>query len=136
MAYIGGQLTEITWSHPTLGTGTISPKSSEDSTLDTGGIRSDDETNGIAGDGSAIRKMNIARWSVDTMVANDSNVGKQLEKLSALAGNPAEATFRFTHINGSVYSGSGFPVGDVQANMGSATIKIKFAGSNTLKKIV
>lgn len=136
MAYIGGQLTEITWSHPTLGTGTISPKSSEDSTLDTGGIRSDDEATGIAGDGSAIRKMNINRWSVDTMVANDSNVGKQLEKLVALAGNPEEATFRFTHINGSVYSGSGFPVGDVNANMGSATIKIKFAGSNTLKKIV
>lgn len=136
MAYIGGQLTEITWSHPDLGTGTIAPKSNEDSTLDTGGIRSDDEANGIAGDGTAIRKMNIIRWMVETTVANDTNVGKQLEKLAALAGNPKEATFRFTHINGSVYSGSGFPVGDIQASLGNATVKIKFAGSNTLKKIV
>ena len=136
MAYIGGQLTEITWSHPTKGTGTIAPKSSEDSTLDTGGIRSDDEATGIAGDGTAIRKMNQNRWSLETVVANDSNVGLQLEKLVELAGDPVESTFRITHINGSVYSGSGFPVGDLQGNMGAATFKLKLAGSNKLKKIV
>jgi hypothetical protein len=136
MAYIGGQLTEITWNHPTLGSGTLAPKSNEDATLDTGGVRSDDENNGIAGDLTAIRKMNLTRWSVEVVVANDTNVGKQLEAMVALAGDPQEAVFKFTHINGSVYSGSGFPVGDLQGSFGNATFKLKLAGSNTLQKIL
>jgi hypothetical protein len=136
MAYIGGQLTEITWNHPTLGSGTLAPKAGENSTLDTGGIRSDDEKAGIAGDGTAIRKMNKQRWHLETVIANDMNVGLQLEKLVDLAGDPAEATYKISHINGSVYSGSGFPVGDLSADTGNATFKLVLQGSNTLQKIL
>lgn len=136
MGYISGMLKEITWHHPVLGSGTLSPKSNEDSTIDTGGIRSADEKNSIAGDGTAIRKMEIERWSVDTMIANDDNIGLQLEAIVALASDPNEAIFKITHISGAVYQGSGFPVGDVAASFGNATIKLKLSGSNQLVKIL
>ena len=46
MAATGGDILEITFNHPTLGSGTIYPKSGEDSTLITGGFRSEDEDTG------------------------------------------------------------------------------------------
>jgi len=138
MGYIGGQLTQITFNHPTLGTGTFAPKSSDDSTINLGGIRSDSGVTDIAGDGTAIRKMNLHRWMVDTTVAFDSTAMAKsgLSILSALAADAKEAVWKFTHISGSVYSGSGFPVDVVDGNLGTATIKIKFEGSNSLQEII
>lgn len=138
MSYIAGQLTQITFNHPTLGTGTFAPKSSDDSTINLGGIRSDSGVTDIAGDGQAIRKMNLHRWMVDTTIAFDSTAKSKsgLALLSALAADPAEANWKFTHVSGSVYSGSGFPVDVVDGNLGAATIKIKFEGSNTLQEII
>ena len=138
MAYIGGQLTQITYNHPTLGTGTFAPKSSEESMINLGGLRSDSGVTDIAGDGQAIRKMNLHRWMVDTTIAFDSTaMGKSgLALLTALGANPQEAVWKFTHVSGSVSSGSGFPVEVIDGNLGSATIKIKFEGSNSLQEII
>ena len=64
MAYIGGDITEITASHPTIGSATFYPKSGEDGSFDPGGFRSDDEAEGITGSGEMIDTMKNKRWSL------------------------------------------------------------------------
>lgn len=136
MAVVGGDFTEITFNHPTLGSGIIYPKSGEDSTLDMGGFRGGDDANMVDGGGRTIRQLNRVRWSFETTVAWDMNVAQDLEKMVSLAGDPVEAEFTFTHINGSVYSGTGAPVGDLQGNGNAATFTLKLSGGGQMKKII
>ena len=57
-----------------------------------------------------------------------------LVQLTALASDPQEAIWTATHISGAVYSGSGFPVDVLDGNLGTATIKLKIEGSNSLQE--
>lgn len=132
---VGGDIVEITFNHPTLGSGTIFPKSAEDSTFDLGGFRSNDDGNMIDGGGNMIDQMNRVRWSFETTVAWDANVDETLEKLVGLASSPDQADWTFTSINGTIYGGKGKPVGDLQGNGNSATFALKLSGGGTLKKI-
>lgn len=132
---VGGDITEITFNHPTLGSGTIFPKSAEDSTFDLGGFRSNDDGNMIDGGGNMIDQMNRVRWSFETTVAWDANVDETLEKLVGLASSPDQADWTFTSVNGTIYGGKGKPVGDLQGNGNAATFALKISGGGTLKKI-
>ena len=136
MASVGGDIIEVTYNHPTLGTGTILPKSGEDSTFDLGGFRGNDDANMVTGSGESIRQLNNARWSFEVTVAWDMNTKSELEKITALAGDPVEADWTITHINGTVYGGKGAPVGDQQGNGNAATFTLKVSGGGKLKKIV
>lgn len=136
MASVGGDIIEITYNHPTLGTGTIFPKANQDSVFDLGGFRSDDSKDGISGDGEMIDKLTRVRWGFEVEVAWDMNTRNDLEKLTALNASPVSADWTISHINGTVYGGKGKPVGDMAGNGNSATFKLKVAGGNTLKKIV
>lgn len=130
----GGDILEITYNHATLGTGVIFPKSNEDSTLNLGGFRSEDDENMIDGGANMIDKINRTRWSAEFTVAWDMSKDLTLEKLVALAGSPVLATWTITHINGSVYVGTGKPVGDIAGNGNNATLPLKIAGGSVLKK--
>lgn len=132
---IGGDILEVTYNHPTLGTGTFFPKANEDSTLDLGGFRGDDDANMVDGGGANIKKLNRARWSFEVVIAVDQNISGDMEKVSALAAHPQDATWTITHMNGAVYQGLGSPVGDVQWNGNAATNNLKVAGGGVLKKI-
>jgi hypothetical protein len=132
---VGGDITEITFNHPTIGSGTLFPKSAEDSTYNLGGFRSADDENMIAGDGTMIDKMNRVRWGLETVLAWDMNTALDLEKLVQLASDPVQATWTFANINGTVYQGTGKPVGDLKGNGNAATFPIKIAGSGILKKL-
>lgn len=135
MAAIGGDIIEITYNHPTLGSGVIYPKAAEDSTFDIGGFRSSDDANMIDGAGQMIDQMNRTRWSVETTVAWDMNTGLTLERLTQLTQSPVFAVWTVTHINGTIYGGKGKPVGDLQGNGNAATFTFKLAGGGVLKKI-
>jgi hypothetical protein len=135
MAAIGGDIIEITYNHPTLGSGVIYPKAAEDSTFDIGGFRSSDDANMIDGAGQMIDQMNRTRWSVETTVAWDMNTGLTLERLTQLTQSPVFADWTVTHINGTIYGGKGKPVGDLQGNGNAATFTFKLAGGGVLKKI-
>ena len=128
MAYVGGDIKEITVSHPNFGTVTLKPKANESNTYNLGGLRSDDEANGITGDGTAIRKMNNTRWFVEAVIANDMNINNEYEKVCGMAADPQEGTWTFTHINGTVYRGTGFPAGDLPLNVNDATFTLKATG--------
>ncbi len=136
MSVIAGDVDEITFNHPEIGSGTIFPKAAEDSTFDPGGFRTDDDANGIDGSGSMIRKMNRNRWSFSGVIAWDMNVREDLDKIKKLAGHPVEATWTITHHNGTVWGGKGAPVGDVAGNGNAGTFQLKLAGGQELTKIV
>src|SRR5687768_3512777 len=104
MASTGGDILEVSYSHPTLGSGTIYPKSAEDSTFDLGGFRSGDDANMVDGGGQSIRQLNRARWSFEVAAAWDNNQREELEKITALAGDPVEADWTISHISGAIYS--------------------------------
>jgi len=135
MAAIGGDITEVTWNHPTLGSGRLLIKASEDNTYDLGGLRGNDDANMVDGSGGNIRQLNRVRWSLDLTARWDMNTDQDLEKFTALAGDPVEAEWVVSHINGANYGGTGSPVGDIQGNGNSATFPAKISGGGTLKKI-
>lgn len=136
MSVVGGDITEITYNHPTLGDGVLFPKAGEDSTFDPGGFRSSDDANMVDGGGNMIDQLNRVRWSFEGTLAWDMNDREELDKLQSMAGNPQLATWTVTHINGTVWRGTGKPVGDIQGNANAATIALKLAGGGQMKKIV
>lgn len=133
---VGGDIEEISFNHPTLGTATFFPKSGEDSTFDEGGFRTSDDANMIAGGSEMIRQVNRVRWSLECPIAWDMNTRSDIKKLRDLAKDPVEATWTISHINGTVWSGKGVPVGDIQGNGNQATATLKIAGGGELVKIV
>jgi len=132
---VGGDIIEVTYNHPTIGSGVFYPKANEDSTYDLGGFRSADEANGIDGGGNMIDQLNRARWSFEVGISWDMNDKEELEKLSSMTASPLLADWTFSHINGTIYSGKGKPVGDINANGNSAMSTLKVSGGGTLKKI-
>ncbi len=136
MAFVGGDIVEITSNHPTLGSITIFPKSSEDSTFNKGGFRREDDMSKVAGDGSSIDTINRNRWAVEVPVAWDMNDANEMDKLVDLAENPVVSEWTFTHINGTVWGGKGAPVGEIAGNGNTAIITLKVSGGGKLNKIV
>jgi hypothetical protein len=135
MASVGGDITEITYNHPTIGSGRLFPKAAEDSTIDLGGFRGNDDANMVDGAGNDIRQLNRVRWSVESTIAWDMNTREDLENVSKMAEDPQSAEWTFAHINGTVYKGTGAPVGDMQGNGNAATFTLKVSGGGRLKKI-
>ena len=132
----GGDIIEITFNHDTVGSGTIYPKSTEDSTFNLGGFRSEDDMAKIAGDGSMIDTINRVRWSFEVPATWDQNSANELDKLIELAESPVEADWTISSINGTVWGGKGKPVGELPGNGNAATITLKLSGGGRLKKIV
>jgi len=131
---VGGDIIEITWNHPTLGTGTWYPKAAEDNTFDQGGYRSTDDANMIDGGGNMIDQINRVRWSFEGTIAWEMNIADTLGDARKLAASPVQADYTFTHINGTVWSGKGKPVGDLQGNGNAATFPVKISGGGLFVK--
>jgi hypothetical protein len=135
MSVIGGDITELTFNHPTLGTGVLFVKSDEDSELDLGGHRSADEDKGVDTGGNMIDVMTLSRWSATFVVAGDLTTREDLEKITNLAKDPVLAVWTITHISGTIYRAAGKPVGDVKQAMKAATIQLKISGGGVAKKV-
>lgn len=132
---VGGDIKEITYNHPTKGSGTIFPKSGEDNTYDQGGIRTADDANMVDGGGNAIWQKNRVMGFFEVVCANDQNTNEELNKMVELAADPVPAVWTFSIINGTVFQGTGMPVGDLQGNINQATFTLKVAAPS-FKKIV
>lgn len=135
MGAVGGDITQIAFTHPTIPGATFFPKANEDSTLDLGGFRTDDDSNNVDGQGQMIKKITRNLWMAEMTIAGDLNTRQDLEALTALSGSPIDATWKIAHVSGAVYMGVGTVVGDIQENLNNATIKLKLAGGLQLKKI-
>ncbi len=132
---VGGDILEISFNHPTIGSGLLKPKAGEDNTYDVGGIRTGDDANMIDGGGTPILQKNRVRGFFEVVVSNDQNEQEELDKMALLAADPVEAEWTFTIINGTVWGGKGTPVGDLQGNINQSTFTLKVAGKE-FKKIV
>lgn len=133
---IGGDILEVTYNHPTLGSGVFYPKSNEDSTFDLGGFRGQDDANMIDGGGRNMRQLNRVKWSFEILCAWDMNTVNELQNLTDMAKDPQEADWTITSVNGSVWKGKGAPVGDHNGNGNPATFTVKVSGGDVLKKII
>ena len=132
---VGGDITEITWNHPTLGSGVIFPKAAEASNIDKGGFRSNDDANSIDGGGNMIDTISRVRWSFEMPVAWEQLDGNTLTTLSNLAGSPVLADWTFTCLNGVVYQGLGKPVGDMIGDGMASNIPLKVSGGGILRQL-
>lgn len=135
MAVVGGDILEVTFNHPTLGSGTLFPKADEDSTLDLGGFRATDDESKVDGGGNNIKELVRKRWSAELVIAWDMNVREELEAVTEMAGSAEDGQWTITHVNGSVYQGTGSPVGDLKGAGKAATFPLKISGGGKMKKI-
>ena len=109
----GGDIIEVTYNHPIIGTGVFSPKAAEDSTYDLGGFKGNDDASQISGSGKNIKKLNRAKWFFEDLYTWEDG---DLERMNELGGDTLDAEWTFTHKIGTVYRGLGSPVGDIQGN--------------------
>ena len=135
MAVIGGDLLEITYNNPDVGSGVLYCKSGEDSTFDPGGFRNSDDANNIDGGGRMIVQKNRVQWSLEAVVTWDMNVAREDENLRAITQSVNETEWTMTHVNGTVFRGTGTIVGDIQPNGNTAQITLKIAGGGVLERI-
>lgn len=136
MSYVAGDILEITYNHPVIGSGTLYCKAAEDSQVDPGGYRSADDTGMITGDGQMIDQINAVRWSYEAPpIAWDMTEADELGKLSKLAASPIPADWTITSITGAIWGGKGKPVGDVKGSTNTGQIPLKLSGGGVLKQI-
>lgn len=135
MAFVAGDITEITYNHPTLGSGRFLPKAGEDSTFDPGGFKSADDAQMLTASGQMIDQLTNSRWSLECTVAWDMNDTEELAKLQAMSASPVLADITVSHANLTVYAGKGKPVGDIKGNANAGTIALKLSGGGQLVKI-
>ncbi len=135
MATTGGDILEVTFNSPTIGSGVFKPKSNEGNTFDPGGLRNNDDANGITSDGELILSKNRVRASFEITIANDMNVRNDVAKIAELAADSESAEYTVSMINGTVWAGSGVPVGDLSPDVNAATMTLKIA-FGSLKKII
>jgi len=136
MAFIGGDSLEISYQHPTLGSGILYPKAGETFTYDLGGIRNNDDANGVAGNGEIIPIKNRIRCYFEGPIACDfTSGGDTQEKLVALAESNVPAEWQISGINGSSYKLTGYIVGDIQLDTNASTISLKVSGGGKMVQI-
>lgn len=133
---VTGDLDEIRFTHPTLGSGVFYPKANEDYTLDLGGLRNEDDKNLVDGGGRQIIKKNRNLWSFEGPGTWDMNTVNEVDLLVKLAEDPDPANWTVQHSNKTVWGGKGIPVGDIEGNSNAGTFTLKLAGAGKLKKIV
>ncbi|MBX2906181.1 MAG: hypothetical protein KF744_09095 [Taibaiella sp.] len=134
----GGDVREITWNNPVLGSGRLLFKSGCSSQYNLGGYRSEDADDGVDSGGNMIDTMTNTRWSFETDNVAWSMLESnrmELEAMVACAGVVETTDFTITSINGVVYAGNGKPVGNPIGDGKSSTFSIKLAGGGVLQKI-
>lgn len=133
--FIGGDITEIVCKHSTLGEFRFQAKANESFTIDPGGLRSNDEASQITGAGAMIDQINRVRWMIEGPVAVDPISGNESESLPLLAASPVPGVWTITHISGTVWKGTGKPVGDLVPDSNTAQMSLKVSGGGSLEKI-
>jgi hypothetical protein len=122
---VHGDILEVTYNHPTLGSGVFYPKANEGNKFDPGGFRNNDDASMITGSGSIMYQKNRVVGSFEILVENDAVIRQDAQKAVDLQKSAEEAVWTVTHINGSVWKGTGQPVGDVSIDLNAGTFTLK-----------
>lgn len=133
--YLGGDITEVSCSHPNLGDFRFATKTEESYEVDFGGIRNEDDDAGVTGSGQTISKKTQKRWSFSGVFLVDLKNKIETRNIPALAESSEEATWTFTHISGAIWKGKGEIVGDLKVDTNTAQMTIKISGGGKLEEI-
>ena len=132
----GGDIIEVTYNHDTVGSGTIYCKSNEDATVELGGYRSSDDEDMITGNGEFMDQINYKRPSIELPPINwHMTSSDEQQKLSDMAGSAVLGKWTVNHINGTIWGGTGKPVGNIPGNTNQGTLTLKLAFTGKLKKL-
>nr|WP_299067175.1 hypothetical protein [uncultured Allomuricauda sp.] len=132
--YSGGDVEEIVCKH-SLGTFRFQAKANEDFTINPGGFRSDDDDDAITGGGQMIDKINRKRWSIEGPVAVDTASENESKNLPLLSKSAELGVWTISLSNGTVYKGTGKPVGDLNFGTNEVQMPLKVAGGGILEPI-
>ena len=131
---VGGQIESISWSNDELGSGVWFPKPSEAFTFDAGGVRVDDDDDGLDTGGRLVAMKKKVRWSFEGVVTWDMVFSDEAEQARKIAESNIETDFVISHIGGAVHKGRGTVVGDIKPSS-EATMAVKIAGGGVMRKI-
>lgn len=132
---IGGYIVDISYKRASGASGRWYVKAGETSMFDPGGIRTNDDENGIDSGGAGIYEMQPARWRVECTLRNDMNSAQEMEEVANQAADLEETEYIITHISGAVYGCSGKPVGNVRADGKAATLALVLAGGGIMSQV-
>lgn len=135
MGAIGGDIKEITFSHPTLGSGSFFPQSGQNNTIKLGGIQSVDDENLIDGSGEIVETKVRTRGFIEAVVSNDMNTRQDLIKAQQLQGSNVQADYTIAFQNDTVWSCKGAIVGSLEGDTHTTMFTLKIAYSK-IEKIV
>ena len=130
-----GDLTEIGYSNPDVGSGVLYPKADEDATIEYGGFINEDDESMIDGSGERITKKNRRAPMFEATIANDNSIREDYDKVVQLRESNAQTTWTLTHISGEVYEVTGQPVGANEVNLNAGTFTLKVLGNNKMRKV-
>lgn len=86
-----------------------------------------DDNKSITADGQPIWTQNQQMGSFQILIANDMNTRQDIEKMAALAASGTPTTWTVTIINGTIWRGVGYIVGDIVGDVDKATVPLKVA---------
>ena len=124
-----GDIKEITYNHPVIGSGRFRPKSGEGNTYNIGGFMNNDDSNSISSDGDLIMTKNRVRGTLEAVVVNSTAIGESsdAQTLQDLMNSSTPADWTFTTVADAVFAASGFPVGEVTPDLNAGTFTMKLA---------
>ena len=137
MAFVGSDVLDVTYNNPVVGNGTLFCKAGEGSKIDLGGLRTEEDTNGVSGNGKPIFKKVMKRSNFELPpVAWDKTDKDELAKLSQLAASGVGSTWTVSFVDGSIYQmQEGYPVGDIAGEGSEGTIELVLQGAANASKI-
>lgn len=130
--FLGGDIKELKVEHPTLGSYIFEAKANEDTESNKGGVRINDDDNGITAAGTIILSGTNTRPYIQVTLAVNNEAE---EFITNWAESMKLATITYTLITGDVFRGSAIPVGDIKPSTLNATMQVKMAGSGKFQKI-
>ena len=134
--FTGGDVLEIGYNHPVIGSGKLFVKADEDATIHRGGYMSEEDRSAITGDGQFIDSMKRQRPRYESgPVAWDMTDVDEQDKLIKLQESPVLADWTIQHISGAIFAGKGKPVGELPGNLKAATLGLNLEFEGRLEKI-
>lgn len=122
-----GDIKEITFNHPVIGSGRFRPKSGEGNTYKIGGFQNNDDANAIASDGTLIMSKNRVSGMLEAVVINSTAEGEtsDADTLQQLIDSPEPADWTFTTMADAVFAANGHPVGEITPDLNAGTFTLK-----------
>lgn len=136
MSFVGGDILELVAQNPDAGSFKFSVKAGESATANKGGLRNNDDNNGVTGSGQPIWQVNRMRWSFEGPVSVDFLSGNGFDDLDILASSTKDTTWTIKHVSGQIYKGLGRIVGEIPVDTNTAQATVKIQGGGKLEPLV